>query len=52
MVGDSLHSDMLGADRAGLDTCWFNPAGKTRESGIRICYEISSLEELYAVIRE
>lgn len=28
MVGDSLGSDILGAQRAGVDACWLNPQGK------------------------
>ncbi len=28
MVGDSLSSDILGAQRAGVDACWLNPEGK------------------------
>lgn len=28
MVGDSLESDILGANRAGLDSIWYNPGGK------------------------
>ena len=52
IVGDSLHSDMQGGAAAGLDTCWYNPSGQDRETGIRICYEISSLEELYGIVRE
>jgi len=29
MVGDSLAADIAGGIRFGLDTCWYNPGGKT-----------------------
>lgn len=28
MVGDGLGTDMLGANRAGIDSIWYNPGGK------------------------
>ncbi|MGQ3480223.1 YjjG family noncanonical pyrimidine nucleotidase [Paenibacillus sp. TY11] len=46
MVGDSLTSDIQGGNKYGIDTCWFNPAGKTNTSGIQPTYEIKSLMEL------
>lgn len=30
IVGDSLTSDIQGGINAGIDTCWFNPAGKEK----------------------
>lgn len=29
MVGDSLTSDIAGGHAAGIDTCWFNPSGRS-----------------------
>ena len=46
VIGDSLSSDMLGANNAGLPCCWYNPAGLPRPAELRIDYEIRSLEEL------
>lgn len=46
MVGDSLSSDILGGLRFGIDTCWFNPGGKTKREDICPTYEISHLHEL------
>lgn len=46
VVGDSLSSDIQGANNAGLPCCWLNPAGLPRPEGLRIDYEIRSLEEL------
>ena len=46
LVGDSLTSDILGANLAGLDACWFNPAQKTNETPARADYEIRDLRQL------
>ena len=50
LVGDSLHSDILGGNVAGTDTCWYNPKGKAGESGIRVDYEIRDLRELEKIV--
>ncbi len=46
IVGDSLTSDILGGQNAGITTCWVNPDGKPRREGIRVDYEIRALCEL------
>ncbi|WP_249870348.1 HAD family hydrolase [Oceanobacillus saliphilus] len=49
MVGDNLHTDILGAERAGIASVWINRQQK--ESGKPIpTYEISSLQELLPII--
>ena len=50
IVGDSLTSDMAGGIAFGIDTCWYNPAGKSREPGYSINLEIRKLEELYHLL--
>ena len=50
VIGDSLTSDIQGANNAGLPCCWFNPKGQPRPQGLRIGYEIRALEELYAIV--
>jgi len=50
IIGDSLSSDIKGGQIAGLDTCWFNPAGKDNDSDIVPTYEIRTLQELYQII--
>ena len=50
VIGDSLSSDIQGANNAGLPCCWFNPKGQPRPQGLRIDYEIRALEELYAIV--
>lgn len=46
MVGDTLASDILGGNLAGIDTCWFNPKGLANETAIQPTYEIRSMAEL------
>lgn len=50
VIGDSLTSDIQGANNAGLPCCWFNPKGQPRPQDLRIDYEIRALEELYAIV--
>lgn len=52
LVGDSLTSDILGANLAGLDACWFNPEGKENGTGARPDYEIRSLTQLKGLLGE
>jgi 2-haloacid dehalogenase len=49
IVGDSLSSDMLGGVQYGIDTCWFNPSGKTTD--LPLTFEIHSLQELIPLIQ-
>lgn len=46
IVGDSLTADIAGGRNAGVDTCWYNPAGKANDTNIRPTFEIRSLDEL------
>ncbi len=50
LVGDSLTSDMRGANNAGITACWFNPGGKARDVDVHIDYEIKRLEELLPIL--
>ena len=50
IIGDSLTSDMLGGNNAGICCCWYNPRGAVRKEGIRIDYELHSLWELPALL--
>lgn len=51
VIGDSLSSDMRGANNAGIDCCWVNPKGTVNtDASIRIDYEIKSLGELLEII--
>lgn len=50
VIGDSLSSDMQGANNAGLPCCWYNPKGLPRPEGMRIDYEVRTLEEIPAIV--
>ena len=50
VIGDSLATDIRGANNAGLPCCWFNPGKKPRQDGLRIDYEISDLRELLEIV--
>lgn len=45
MVGDGVNSDIRGANAAGIDACWLNPAGKPLPDGVRAEYIISDLRQ-------
>lgn len=49
VIGDSLTSDIQGANNAGLACCWFNPRGLPRPEGLRIDYEVRTLEEILPI---
>ena len=56
MIGDSLSSDIAGANNAGVKACWYNPAGKecggsTNGSGVRCDYIVKDYEQMKRVIR-
>jgi 2-haloacid dehalogenase len=46
IVGDRLDADILGANRYGIDSCWFNPDGLANTSEAVPTYEASSLYEI------
>ena len=50
IVGDSLTSDILGGNNAGIATCWVNPQHKPRRSDIRVDHEIESITQLSALL--
>ena len=50
IVGDSLTSDILGGQNAGIATCWVNPHHKAGREDIRVDYEIEALSQLEALL--
>lgn len=54
MVGDSLSSDIAGAQKAGMKTCWINRAGRALSGEIRPDAVIQNLHQLLEIkeIRE
>ena len=49
IVGDSLTSDIRGGHDYGIDTCWFNPSGRTDGDSLST-YEIRRLTDLLNVL--
>ena len=49
IIGDSLTSDMQGGINYGIDTCWFNPAGKT--TTLPVTYTIKTLGQLLEILQ-
>ena len=49
MAGDSLKSDILAANRAGVDAVWYNPRGEALPEGYRVQYEIRDIRELVPI---
>ena len=45
MIGDGIHSDVEGANHAGVDICWYNPRGATLPEGLHAEYEIRDLRD-------
>ena len=46
IIGDNLHTDIIGGINAGIDTCWFNLFAEENKTGIEPTYEILKLSEL------
>ena len=51
IVGDSLTSDILGGNNAGIKTCWYNPKGVVNDTAAVVDYEIKDLHEIYEIIK-
>jgi len=52
IVGDSLTSDMLGGNRAGIVCCWYNPEHKPNHSQIYTDAEIDDLRCLPEILKK
>lgn len=50
VIGDTLESDILGAKRAGITSCWINPNNNICPPDLKPDYEIGSLKELLDII--
>lgn len=48
LIGDSLTSDMRGGLDYNIDTCWYNPSGKT--TNLPVTYQIARLNELVELL--
>jgi putative hydrolase of the HAD superfamily len=51
-VGDSYTNDIVGAKKAGMRTCWFNPAKSSLpDNEIRTDYVVTDLSEIPALLK-
>lgn len=50
MIGDSLSSDILGGNNAGIDTIWYNPKGAPLTGRACPTYTTSSYEEILDIL--
>ncbi len=51
IIGDSISSDMAGANNVGIDCCWFNPNGNVNDNtSIQINYEIKRLKDVLEIV--
>lgn len=46
IIGDRLDADILGANRYGIDSCWFNPDGMANTSAAIPTFEVASLHAI------
>ena len=51
MIGDSLTSDIKGANNAGVKACWYNPEGVACDKEVDIDFEIKDLHEVYELLK-
>ncbi|WP_334332865.1 YjjG family noncanonical pyrimidine nucleotidase [Companilactobacillus sp. HBUAS59544] len=50
VIGDSLTADISGANKADLDSVWFNPKKVNNDTNFRPTFEISDLNQLVTLI--
>lgn len=50
VIGDSLSSDIAGGIGYGIDTCWYNPKGKSAPEGMNITYMVEKLSQIYELL--
>ena len=50
MVGDNLHSDVLGGMNSGIDTCWLNSTNQPSCLEIEPSYTVTCLRELRSIL--
>jgi 2-haloacid dehalogenase len=52
IVGDRLDADILGANRFGIDSCWFNPGGAANVSEAVPTCEVDSLHAIVPALKK
>jgi 2-haloacid dehalogenase len=51
IVGDRLDADILGANRFGIESCWFNPDGLANDTAALPTCEVACLHEVVPALR-
>lgn len=51
IIGDRLDADILGANRYGIESCWFNPGRLLNESEAVPTFEAASLHDIVPSLR-
>jgi len=46
IVGDRLDADILGANRFGIESCWFNPGRSSNDTEALPTFEAAHLDEI------
>ncbi|PJC97314.1 noncanonical pyrimidine nucleotidase, YjjG family [Janthinobacterium sp. BJB1] len=52
IIGDRLDADILGANRYGIASCWFNPDGMANTSAAIPTHEVASLHDIVPALNE
>jgi 2-haloacid dehalogenase len=52
IVGDRLDADILGANRFGIDSCWFNPGRAVNASEAVPTCEVDSLHAIVPALKK
>ncbi|WP_338214270.1 HAD family hydrolase [Companilactobacillus muriivasis] len=52
MIGDRLQSDVLGANRAGLNSIWFNPRKQINNSEIQPTFVANNFQQVREIVRD
>ena len=50
IIGDRLDADILGANRYGIASCWFNPDSMANHSAAIPTFEVASLHDIVPVL--
>ena len=50
MIGDSLSSDILGGNNAGIDTIWYNPKGASLTGKACPTYTVYNYDEILSLL--
>jgi 2-haloacid dehalogenase len=51
IVGDRLDADILGANRFGIESCWFNPGGLANDTQALPTFEVARLHDVVPALR-